>query len=117
MKHIVYAEKTLLIGDEVADLAVEYAAMLANHGKADTVTLHAFDADGDAIDATLLLNSGSNIVAATSHNTIPEPDNSEAVADIRERMVALSSPRYAMPRAGAEDMDMDIDMDLDSSDR
>jgi hypothetical protein len=32
-------------------------------------------------------------------------------------MVALSSPRYAMPRAGAEDMDMDIDMDLDSSDR
>jgi hypothetical protein len=65
MKHIMYAEKTLLIGDEVADLAVEYAAMLANHGKADTVTLHAFDADGDAIDATMLLNSGSNIVAAT----------------------------------------------------
>jgi hypothetical protein len=117
MKHIMYAEKTLLVGDEAADLAVEYAVMLANHGKADTVTLHAFDADGDTIDATMLLNSGSNIVAATSHNSIPEPDNSEVVAYIRERMVALSSPRYAMPRAGADSMEIDIDMDLDSSDR
>jgi hypothetical protein len=117
MKHIMYAEKTLMIGDEAADLTVEYAALLANHGKADTVTLHALDADGDMIDATMLLNSGSNIVAATSHNTIPEPDNSEAVAYMRAQMVALSSPRFAMPRAGADstdtDMGIDIDMDMD----
>jgi histidinol phosphatase-like enzyme len=65
MKHIMYAEKTLMIGDEAADLAIEYAAVLANHSKADTVKLNAFDADGDTVVATLLLNSGTNIIAAT----------------------------------------------------
>lgn len=118
MKHIMYAEKTLMIGDEAADLAIEYAAVLANHGKADTVTLNAYDADGDTVEAKLLLNSGTNIVAATSHNTIPEPDNSEAVAYIREQMEALSSPRYAMPHGGGDTSDaVDIDMDLDDIDR
>jgi alpha-beta hydrolase superfamily lysophospholipase len=117
MKHIMYAEKTLLIGDETADLAIEYAAVLANHGKADTVTLNAFDADGDTVKATLLLNSGTNIVAATSHNSLEEPDNAEAVAYIREKMLALSSPRFAKPHGGVDDDAIDIDMDLDGIDK
>lgn len=29
MKHIMYAEKTLMIGDDAADLAIEYAAVFA----------------------------------------------------------------------------------------
>jgi hypothetical protein len=113
MKHIMYAEKTLMIGDDAADLAIEYAAVLANHSRADTVTLHAFDADGDTVEAKLLLNSGTNIVAATSHNSLEEPDNSEAVAYMREKMAALDSPRFAMPQAGADEDAVDIDMDLD----
>jgi hypothetical protein len=118
MKHIMYAEKTLMIGDDAADLAIEYAAVLANLSKADTITLNAFDGDGDTVQAKLLLNSGTNIVAATSHNSLQEPDNSEAIAYIREQMVALSSPRYAMPHAGGDSSDaVDIDMDLDGIDR
>ncbi|KQR23800.1 hypothetical protein ASF79_00585 [Agreia sp. Leaf335] len=113
MKHIMYAEKTLMIGDEAADLAIEYAAVLANHGKADTVKLNAFDADGDTVVATLLLNSGTNIIAATSHNSLEAPDNSEVIAYIREKMLALDSARFAMPRGSAADDAVDIDMDLE----
>ena len=117
MKHIMYAEKTLMIGDDAADLAIEYAAMLANHSKADTVKLNAFDADGDTVVATLLLNAGTNIIAATSHNSLEAPDNSEAIAYIREKMLALDSPRFAMPKGGAGDEAVDFDMDLDGFDK
>jgi hypothetical protein len=111
MKHIMYAEKTLMIGDEAADLAIEYAAVLANHSKADTVKLNAFDAD--TVVATLLLNSGTNIIAATSHNSLEAPDNSEAIAYIREKMLALNSPRFAMPTGTVGDDAVDLDIDLD----
>jgi hypothetical protein len=112
MKHITYAEKSLLVGDTVADLTLEYGAILANQGKADTIRLHSIGADGDEVVATLLLDVGSNLMAETTNSPLPEPDNAETEGYIRDRMRFLSAPRTALPADDAP-LDMsDIEMDV-----
>lgn len=97
MKHITYSEKSLLVGDEAADVLLEYSALLARHDSADTVTLHAFGADADEVDATFVLNQGTVLMAETTHTRMPEPDNSEAVMHMREKMLRLTSPAPVSP--------------------
>jgi hypothetical protein len=96
MKHLTYAEKSLLVGDVVADLVMEFGALLASIGKADTINLHAFGADGDEVVATLLLDAGSNLMVESTHTSIEEPDNAETEMYMREQMMFLSSPRTAL---------------------
>lgn len=97
MKHVTYAEKSLLVGDEAADTLTEYSALLAKHGSADTVTLTAFGADGEDVEATFVLDQGTILMAETTHSSIPEPDNAEVVREMREKMMRLSSPPVAVP--------------------
>lgn len=98
MKHITYADKSLLVGDEVADLALQYGAALADSGRADTIDLNSIGADGDAVIATLLLDAGSNLMAESTHSDLVEPDNSETESYIRQRLDVLhASPRIATP--------------------
>jgi hypothetical protein len=97
MKHVTYADKSLLVGDEAADTITEYSALLAKHGSADTVTLSAFGADGDDVEATFVLDQGTVLMAESTHSSIPEPDNAEAVREMREKMMRLSSPAPVTP--------------------
>ncbi|MDX2376722.1 hypothetical protein M4I32_07905 [Microbacterium sp. LRZ72] len=90
MKHITYAEKSLLIGDEAADLLVEYAAAVAAEDTSDTVALHAFGADGQEVSATFVLNSGTNLMAETVSGSMSEPDNTDAVRDLRRKHEELT---------------------------
>jgi hypothetical protein len=113
MMHITYAEKSLLVGDIVADLVLEYGAKLADQGRADTVTLHAIGADGDEVVAKLLLDSGSNLMAESTNATYGEPDNAGTESYIREQMSLLSSPRTALPADDGPLFNMDeIQMDV-----
>ena len=60
-------------GDEAADPLIEYAAVLASHGRGDSVTLRALSSDGDESVATLSLPTW-NCLAAEA------PDDPEADA-------------------------------------
>jgi hypothetical protein len=97
VKHITYSDKSLLVGDEAADVLLEYSALLGRHGSADTVTLRGFGADADEVDATFVLNQGTVLMAETSHTSMEEPDNAEAVMEMREKMLRLMSPRPVSP--------------------
>ena len=97
MKHLTFSDKNLVLGDEAADLLVAYAAELARTQSADTVTINAYGADGDKVEATLLLDAGAPLMIETSHTDLAEPDNDEVVAYIRERMQQISAPTQAMP--------------------
>jgi hypothetical protein len=99
MKHLTYADKSLLVGDEIADLLLQYAARLASSGVADTIEVEAISSDGDGVTATFLLGEGAPLMAETTHSTVPEPDNSEAVKQINDRMGRL------LPTAVASDPD------------
>jgi hypothetical protein len=97
MKHVTYAQKSLLVGDEAADTLTAYSALLARHHSGDTVTLAAYDADGDDVQATFVLDQGTNLMAESTHSSIPEPDNADAVRDMQKKMTALASPPLAQP--------------------
>jgi hypothetical protein len=86
MKHLSMADKSLLVGDEAADTLLEYAALLARLSSGDSLRLRAIGADGDEVTATLLLNSGTVLIAETSTSSLPEPDNGAAVSYMRGRI-------------------------------
>lgn len=96
MQHMLVADKSLLVGDAVAELVLQYAALLGRIGSADTVKLRAFGSDGDEVVAGLLLNAGTVLVIETSSTSLTDPDNAEAEAYLRER-IAGYSPDDATP--------------------
>lgn len=101
MKHLTFADKSLLIDDATADALIEYAALLVQHDTADSVDVHAFGADGDEVEAKLLLSAGAPLMAETSQTSLPEPDNHNVLTYIRAAIGRLS------PTASPEDLDME----------
>ena len=97
MKHLTMAEKSLLLGDEAADLLMEYAAVLGQTDSADTVVLSAYGDDGDPVDVTFLLNGGTSILSESSESPMTEPDNAEGIRYMREKMRLIQSPPHAQP--------------------
>jgi hypothetical protein len=97
MKHLTFADKNLLIGDAAADLIIEYTVLLAKKSDADSVTVNAYGADGNEVSATLLLDQGAVVVAESSHNSLPEPDNQTAESYLRGRINAMTVASTAQP--------------------
>ncbi|GAB2453871.1 hypothetical protein HD599_002885 [Conyzicola lurida] len=97
MKHLTYADRSVLTGDEAADILVELSAILAETGHADSVTLNALGDDGDAIVAKFVLGTGTNLMSASTTSQLPEPENREAVAYMNEQIARLTIPAAAVP--------------------
>jgi hypothetical protein len=103
MKHITMADKSLLLDDTSAGLLLEYAALLGRNGSADTVIVNAYGDDGDPVTVTFLLNSGTAVLAESSESRVPEPDNTEAIKYMEERMLLIQSPPEAQPTSQPAD--------------
>jgi hypothetical protein len=88
VKHLLIADKTLLVGDEVAELLLRYGALLAQLRSGDSVSVHATDTDGNDVTAGLLLNSGTALVIQSATTSLPEPANAEAEAYLRSRIAS-----------------------------
>jgi hypothetical protein len=101
MKHLTVESKNLLIGDEAADLLTQYAAIVADQGRGDRVDLHAISGDGDEVTTTIVLSAGTTFLTETAHNSLPEPDNTDAIAYMREQIQRATTP----PNAVADDME------------
>ena len=97
MKHITFADKSLLVGNEAADLLLEYAALLTQRGSGDTVDLRAIGVDGNEVEATFLLGGGASLMAESTESVLPEPDNAQSEMYIREQMMRITSPPNVVP--------------------
>jgi hypothetical protein len=84
MKHITFGEKSLLVGDDATDALLEYAAFLTSAAQGDTVEIHAINSDGSEVTATFLLGPGVTMMAETAHTGLPEPDNTAALAYMKQ---------------------------------
>lgn len=102
MKHVTYGEKSLFMGDDAADVLLEYARLVADTGRADTVTLRSISPDGNTVEASFLLNVSTVLMTESTHSNVEPPDNSASVEDIRERIAAIERPA-AMPAEEAWD--------------
>jgi hypothetical protein len=114
MKHVTYSEKSLLIGDEAADLLLEYASALVNVGRGDTVDVHAFGSDGQEVVATFLLEAGAPLMAETTHTSMNEPDNWEAIAYMREHIDLLTKQPPTVAHESPDTLRSVGDLDLDA---
>jgi hypothetical protein len=100
-----------LIGDEATDTLLEYAAILVNAGKGDTVEVKAYSADGQEVVATFLLDTGAPLMAETTHSTMNEPENWEAIAYMREHIQQLTTPPAVVHESAPPSQQLD-DMEL-----
>src|SRR5206468_3672347 len=103
MKHVTIADKSLLIGDDVADMLVRYAALLGKANSADNVVIRSIGIDGEEVEANYLLNSGTVMMAESTHSTLPEPDNADALAYLQERLEDYEN--YALPGPDGDQAD------------
>lgn len=104
MKHVTYADKSLLVGDEVADLLMEYATQLGRMGQTDTVTVRAIGVDGNEVSASFLLNPSSILMVESASTTATEPENDLAEQYLVSRIDSLRRP-FEVPAALAREGD------------
>jgi len=107
MRHVTFADKSLLLGDDATATLLEYAAELGKRGQADTVTVNAISSDGDDVEAEFLLNSGSPLMAESSTTQVEEPDNSEAIAYMSRRIQLLTRPPNVLSEQQGTGLDFD----------
>jgi hypothetical protein len=108
MKHVMFAEKSLLMGDEVADCLLEYARLLGENSSTDTVTIRAISPDGNTIDAAFLLNGASVMLIESTNSTVDPPPNDEAVQYMQDRIEQILNPPQAQTRQGSNHQDYDL---------
>jgi hypothetical protein len=90
MRRVTYGERSILVGDEAADLLMRYAALISAHGGSDVVTLRAVGADGSQVDASVLLNGSTTLMIESDLTTGSEADNRIEVSYLIERIDELS---------------------------
>jgi hypothetical protein len=105
MKHVTYANKSLLMDDDAADLLAEYAAVLGTNDQADAVHVRAIGSDGNEVDATIVLNSSSDLVIESTNSSAEAPDNDAAVAYMRDAVLRISSPPNVQPHTDADSLE------------
>lgn len=105
VKRIIYAETSWLIGDAAADTVLEYAVELARHDSAAAIDLVVLDAAGAEQTVRFLIGPSTMMMAESTGSAFPEPDNSVAVADMRERVEAMVHPPNAAASRERESMD------------
>jgi hypothetical protein len=108
MKHVTYADRSLLVGDEAADALMEYARVLADNGRADTVVLSAMNADGNTVNATFLLSASTPVMVESTNSEVHPPDNEGVAQDIRDRIADITR----VPTADTGEPWMDSDLDV-----
>ncbi|MFP3465346.1 hypothetical protein [Leifsonia sp. SIMBA_070] len=92
MKHVTYAEKSLLIGNAAADLLIQYARLISERGGSDVVTVRAIGTDGNSVDASFLLNQATVLMVESASTDASEPDNHEVVEYLHNRVEELNRP-------------------------
>ncbi|THG30123.1 hypothetical protein [Naasia lichenicola] len=92
MRHITFGDKSLLMGDEAAQVLVDYAAALTNAGRADSVEMRAIGTDGNDVNTDMLLDSSTSLMSETATTVMEEPDNAAVVEYMRRQMALIDVP-------------------------
>ncbi|WP_295101851.1 hypothetical protein [uncultured Microbacterium sp.] len=108
MKLVTYGEKSLLMGDEAADTLLEYARLIGDNKRADTVTFQAISPDGNTVEASFLLNLSTVLMVESTNSTTEAPDNIQAVVEMQDRIDAVTRPAIAQSEESWQQIDYDL---------
>lgn len=90
MRHISYAEAHFATDEQVADLVLDYATVLARQGSADTVTVPGRIGAGGIEPVSILVGPASQITAWSDDEPFGQ-DVSATVADLQRRIHAATA--------------------------
>jgi hypothetical protein len=82
------------------DAVLEYARVIGDAGTADTIAIQAIGPDGNTVVVGLLLNASTSLIVEATYYELPAPDNDDVVAEIRDRIAAITRPLAAQPEDG-----------------
>lgn len=96
MKRINYGEVSYLVGDDVANLIVQYTARLSTGRQADAIEINVLGPDGNLETSTFALGPGITMAAETTRSELEEPDNSAAIEHMT-KAISQMGPGVAAP--------------------
>lgn len=105
MIRLSYAGGSLDTGDDIAAAVLDYAAALANHGRADTIHVPALDLPAGFSTVELLVGPASQLVGRPIEATDAAPDGAELIADLLERTRKLEQ-RWIPPQSSISDWEL-----------
>ena len=97
MKLINYGDAAWLLGDEAAELLMDYSVMMARVNNADSVNVTMLDAEGSAQNLNILIGPATMMTSRETDSTYPEPENAATVAEVRAKIAAIESPPSVQP--------------------
>lgn len=100
MKYIHYEGASIMTGDEIADALIEYAAALAENGRADTVEVLGVAPDGSTTRSKFLVGPASEMVVEEAPDDLLHPEDPAFVVRLREAAAAMTK---AVPHADDPD--------------
>jgi hypothetical protein len=98
MKHISFANKSLLVGDDLAYVLLDYWALLAERADADIVEVRVLNTEGIVSSETVPLEAAVPLRVEPASLPFCEPDNADALAYLRRRIWSMTSPPWALPQ-------------------
>jgi hypothetical protein len=90
VKHVLYGQKSMFLGDEATNALLDYAAHVAQLRTGGRVDLRAYTDQGNLVVVTFLLNAATGLVAESTDLTMTAPDNSGAIAYMRQQIEKFS---------------------------
>lgn len=101
------ADKSLLMDNRSADLLLAYAALVAQIGRGDHVSLQAIGIDGQEVEVGFLLNSGTVMLIESSTSTLPAPDNHAGIEYMQQQLDSYGLDGHDDPHPFELDSDAD----------
>jgi hypothetical protein len=89
VKTILFANTSLLTGDDIALAVLHYSGALAEAGLAETIEIPVIEPDGSPGTALLLVGPASQIVAVDAPSVHEELRDPDAVADLHRKTQTL----------------------------
>ena len=97
MKLLNYGDTEWLVGDEAAELLMDYSVLMARVNNADSVNVTMLDNHGTPQNLNILIGPATMMTSRETETEFPEPENASAVTEMRGKIAAIEDPPPVQP--------------------
>ena len=97
MKLLNYGDTEWLVGDEAAQLLMDYSVLMARVNTADSINVTMLDSHGESQNLNILIGPATMMTSRATVSEFAEPENDAAVAEVRGKIAAIEDPPPVQP--------------------
>jgi len=97
MKLLNYGDTEWLVGDEAAELLMNYSVLMARASTADSINVTMLDSHGEPQNLNILIGPATMMTSRETESAFDEPTNDAAVAEVRGKISAIEDPPPVQP--------------------